>query len=715
MSRRCLPGTNQIPSGPSRRQSHYSSHRTLDAELASHVYHHLNQPGLPLPPVECSRQLPSSPVPSPTTNTIHRIETHSTRTPSKPSLDLEAVRSTQPTQSMQTPPPSSTLGRKSQKKASRPINTSVSVEPSTIAMSSAKTTGTSYGLPNDQSGVSPSIQQFSPDSIDIFGYPLSARPTATTMPQNKLFWDPESSMNNLAMDFSGPQTATFGGARTHPDFSWLQARDQIFQENVGSMNVPASQYESQPQEQASQAFSASASVNMNTADRATMQYGAVTSQPSTSGTVQQALDGAVNPNLLFSFSSSPVKPITTFDGSSSRADKFRRPYQHQLDELQREQGLNVARRERKQRVAMGLENIAPTQSSKGHKSRPSMKRSVTDGSIQARVTHTGRQAQVSFAPPLSSDDHDSLPIARKSSLSKRRRESSNEIQEESKPQTRAAITFSIDPSGRARTETKVVPDEGVHHETKTVWDDAAKKDGSDSSSDSDLAILTSRNPSFTFPTNPSRKPKLARFSADSSQRRSGSRTSFNFDTSFLEDQIHDRLDSTQIKRTKSPVKKDIQRRRHSSSGFTKSFKSHTSQRADLESDMENVSGSDDAQGDAQAALREVLEKRVRAKGKHQLPAQGQLFIQDQSSPFLPNLSTTTPNQRRPFSSQAYNQNLSPTTVTDPDIATPSTDRDSQASDGTRCVCNVPDSGGHLMIQWYVSSVLGPWHQAHVYQ
>jgi hypothetical protein len=38
-------------------------------------------------------------------------------------------------------------------------------------------------------------------------------------------------------------------------------------------------------------------------------------------------------------------------------------------------------------------------------------------------------------------------------------------------------------------------------------------------------------------------------------------------------------------------------------------------------------------------------------------------------------------------------------LTDPDLATPSTDRHSNPSNGTRCVCNSMDNGGHLMIQW----------------
>jgi hypothetical protein len=46
-----------------------------------------------------------------------------------------------------------------------------------------------------------------------------------------------------------------------------------------------------------------------------------------------------------------------------------------------------------------------------------------------------------------------------------------------------------------------------------------------------------------------------------------------------------------------------------------------------------------------------------------------------------------------------NLNTSPTTVTDPDITTPSTDRDSNLSDETRCVCGTSDGSGQLMIQW----------------
>jgi hypothetical protein len=102
----------------------------------------------------------------------------------------------------------------------------------------------------------------------------------------------------------------------------------------------------------------------------------------------------------------------------------------------------------------------------------------------------------------------------------------------------------------------------------------------------------------------------------------------------------------------------------------------------LESEAETVMEEDDGSGDATRELRKVMENRK----KNQLK---------QRNPRHHRYASDSRGGVRYYSSS--NSNISPTTVTDPDAATPS----STKSGTTRCVCNNSDGDG-LMIQWYAS-------------
>lgn len=112
---------------------------------------------------------------------------------------------------------------------------------------------------------------------------------------------------------------------------------------------------------------------------------------------------------------------------------------------------------------------------------------------------------------------------------------------------------------------------------------------------------------------------------------------------------------------------------------------------------QSLPGEDDDSGDATHALRQVLKERARNPRPStvgygaRLPRSSHTFSHLRSSP--PPLNSDFDIQPRP-------SNASPTTLTDPDLATPSTDRNiSNPSNSTRCICNSMDNGGHLMIQW----------------
>lgn len=112
---------------------------------------------------------------------------------------------------------------------------------------------------------------------------------------------------------------------------------------------------------------------------------------------------------------------------------------------------------------------------------------------------------------------------------------------------------------------------------------------------------------------------------------------------------------------------------------------------------QSLPGEDEDSGDATHALRQILRERGRGPrpstggyGAH-LPRSSHTFSHLRSSP---------PGLNSDFDIHPRHSNTSPTTLTDPDLATPSTDRNvSNPSNSTRCICNSMDNGGHLMIQW----------------
>lgn len=139
------------------------------------------------------------------------------------------------------------------------------------------------------------------------------------------------------------------------------------------------------------------------------------------------------------------------------------------------------------------------------------------------------------------------------------------------PRTRTEVKFTIDASGRARTETILVEEElsplrAGSSRRNEGWDEESNYE---SSSDEDPILVPSRNTSFALPTQ--KPPKLA-----------------NFDT----------IRATDI-------------RRHSTSGYSRSESS--SQRStyqdSIESEAETVVDEDTGSGDATLELRKVVESR----------------------------------------------------------------------------------------------------------
>ena len=206
------------------------------------------------------------------------------------------------------------------------------------------------------------------------------------------------------------------------------------------------------------------------------------------------------------------------------------------------------------------------------------------------------------------------------------------------PKVRTEVRLTVDKKGRARTETVVVGEE----EEVAVTKNSEGYDSShyESSTDEEEIIIPSRNTSFALPTQP-KGPKLARFETGS---------------------------------------RDV--RRHStgaSNSYSESSSQHSLQMDGVESEAETVMEEDDGSGDATRALRKVMENRKKEQMKQRNPRHHRYSDNRGSSQYM---------------GYASFSNLSPTTVTDPEGATPSSTR----SGTTRCVCGKQEGEG-LMIQW----------------
>ena len=212
------------------------------------------------------------------------------------------------------------------------------------------------------------------------------------------------------------------------------------------------------------------------------------------------------------------------------------------------------------------------------------------------------------------------------------------ISEAPLPKVRTEVRLTVDKKGRARTETVVIGKE----EEITVTKSSESYDSShyESSTDEEDIIIPSRNTSFVFPPQP-KGPKLARFETGG---------------------------------------RDV--RRHStgaSNSYSESSSQHSLQMDGVESEAETVMEEDDGSGDATRALRKVMKNRKKEQMKQRNPRHHRYSDNRGSSLYM---------------GYASSSNLSPTTVTDPEGATPSSTR----SGTTRCVCGKQDSEG-LMIQW----------------
>jgi hypothetical protein len=643
----------------------------IDNQLASHVHHISPNPYLVLPPVESSRQLSSS---------VERDSVGATSLKTDDSILAGGIsEGSELPGSIQTPPPSRNSKRQGVGAQARTLSVSAMADPRRNSNSRLSNMGPPE-TPSRMMQASPQLfpaLQFSPD---LFQPQFPGPASAPAYPQQRLFWDPNSANangNTVTPVYQDP----FGVSQNDfmPPFIPSPAMSHGF-ENTNI--IPDTAYDLPP----SQPLQATVS--------ASPYFGDATFPAPFTASPRPPPPVAEDPSL---FLSSPARrfgpPPQSFNSTKPVTRVELQPYHHQIEESKREEEIERAKKTKLQRFSGPLQSSHSLRrpASPNIEGRPGLKRSLTDSGAGENTFHLRQQSQVSFAEPVSVADGVTRRLSRGGRSSPLKRLSRTSWQSSSdRPGSRhrTSLTFTIDKDGRAKTLVTTVPETVDSHMNSD--DDSADSDA-DSLGVADFDIARSQNNTFAYPeddplhppyaqpeSEPRNHSKNSSYSSTMTSSNStfhSSRTSSNFGSARPRSS---RIDHTLMRTTQPQATQP----RHSLA------KSNQIDRSFLDEDSE------DERGDAQHALRAVLKDRPRSTS-----IQAGL-IKRQSGP--PAEFHSSP----PVQDNRYGVfNASPTTITDPDLATPSTDRESYASNNsTRCVCNSPSPNGQYMIQWYVVHV-----------
>ncbi|KAF2033985.1 hypothetical protein EK21DRAFT_57434 [Setomelanomma holmii] len=614
-----------------RPSSSYSLKPRTPEDPEFHVNHFVPN-NLPLPPVDVSRRLSSSPGP----NSVGRPQGHPVRSqagrPRPVTMDFSQI---------QTPPPTRDANsrRGLQQSAGNDFATPATViqrTPNQMPTADALFNQTPFGFTDVP--FSPSMMPFSNTG------PMSAPP----MPHSRLFWDQLNDGSQMEVDL--PLGVDPFGPTPHKveqNFDWQ------------SFSTPANH---QMNSQAFQALHGMSSPGPVTSFHTNNIMAPQSSRPGSFASTSAGVD----PNMLFSFSSPGVNTsFGTMPQQPTRNVLSRQPYETQVRDAQKEK--EVAKKARSQH------SRSNTNSSSGsvENVRPNLQRSNTDSGF--------RKNRPSSIESRTSLPHAASTIPRRSSPLKRQSGGSlTSIPEIRRPRTRLII----DETGRARTETAPAEDE---EETPKVSQRTSQKDvrkqypglwdeDETESEDDEPPPTISRHTSFNIPQPQRRAFKHARQDSGGLERsnsfkiaRPASRpTSTAFDKASFE--------------TARPVRRvaDNEHRRFSM--------------MDLPTSFDGVRDEDqhmpDSPGDALGALKKVVagrQQRADRASQNTLKAHNQRWAQASADM----VNTSTPRGHGHYDPFTNTFNASPNTD---GLTTPSTDRSSLSSESTRCVCNGVDDG-----------------------
>ncbi|MCJ1475467.1 hypothetical protein MMC13_004129 [Lambiella insularis] len=671
--------------------------QNIAAEIASHVHHLSSTPHSPLPQLETNRQLSASP------NLRSGKRRRSDAEESVPSptfgLALDTSSSMRSAGSMQTPPPTSTSAsrRKAQQaQVAKLVQQSAAAgRRMSVPFFPKSGNGDSSETQPEASAQQFSTLQFSPD---VFEFSLSGPATAPIFPQHKLFWEPKHD-EGMNIDFSEDLANPFDTPRPPPLDPFVSAHDHT----IATQGL------------ASQSFLSYSAVGSKTSLSANPCSSFVqTSFVSTAGPIREHHAStrtgvnAVDPSLLFSSPGRSLQPLDTSMASTAPADEdLLQPYAYQIQEAKRErvfEGSTKPKRKRKPdsdspAVKAALETL------RGDDPGPhKVRRQVTDNVILRTNKDTRPAAALLFNE---SNGHESS--GRRRSLAQLNRGKMN-CGKHHGPQHRTALALTIDSSGRARTETRTIMNETRSGQTEeNSMDLDGRSDSSDSETSTDnstIAVATSQAPSFSFSmegSRGSRGPRMGQFSQKPISHSSKSSYASIHTSSTYAENWHPTLNTnstsiapdTGFGQPRGLVVHDaVQAPRlygHIDSPGTE----------DGASEVETNIEFDERDGSAQYELKKVLRDRQsarkptldsRSKPKHQ-----SFSLHKKESISRHSKGTSSTHQKKTTSNFS---GVSPTTISDPDLPTPSSAGGGSASGNIRCICHNTLNDGQ-MVSWYV--------------
>ena len=497
--------------------------------------------------------------------------------------------------------------------------------------------------------------QFSPDG---FSFATSGSATAPVYPQHKLFWDPEQGGDTMNIDFPMDDTfAAFGmGIQKNSD-PFVSTTD-----HASGMQFPTSP-----------AFNLISASNEHLATFATSLHAESPSHTITSAHGKSA-GNVVNPSLLFTSSVRAADVAAMPVVSQVIEDDVLRPYAHQIRDAQMELDMQMARKPKRKRVPETGDSPAVKAAlltlREDQVGRSGIERDHIDDIIEAKAIARSRSRNsYGYSKELKDVGSKSLPKQRSQS-----RAHDNQ-------RKRSSVTLTIDASGRAKT---VVADDIKHASKREIQVNSDSADSDSDSSSSSIEMVKSQPQSFVFTSQRHKQPKLGRFYGNSKSH--SQRSSY--------------VSSLGSTSTAQQMSSDIHTQR-SSQAF------NGAGGIEVESEAETVIDTDDDRGDAQSELKKVLRSRsqktfskqaMRPESRDGFTGQRRAYP-SQGGPLHP-YHTTGSHTPGHYGYQDPYSNISPTTITDPDMSTPTTGRESNASgDSTRCVCHITEDFGEVMIQW----------------
>ena len=626
-----------------------------EVEAENNVQHLPPTEVLDVPFPQTSRRLNASPLPRVDKAKGSRDNVSRTRTPLKLDTQSSLTSSMQSASSIQTPPPtsSSTSRRRAQEmQDSKALRTPEKRSP-TKATHNDPFSALTETSPQPFGNIN-----FSPD---VLSFANTGPATAPVHTESRLLWETNQDSNAMNIDFSGgdPFASAFAGA-----------------EGSGLESFIVTPKQSAVRREIGHSFTHDDSM-IGLSSQTQSQQATFLSGIGLSGSPGRSFNDAVDPSLLFSSPSGPSNEPRLATDVNPPIDDFLQPYAHQIHEALRERddgSRRPAKRRKKPKtdspaVKLALQTLKDETVSSTDSRRSSSSRSLLDEDSN----------RAAFPPVL---PHQARPRAKVSPTLHHSRRASKSS---SGPQRRTSVRLTIGPDGRAQTKTEYVSDQ----RNASTRSSQSGESSEESSEDEPRLPTASFNQSFGMSKLGLSQPKMARFSIDP---KSHSQKSSYASTTGPGRRSSTQATTQRLKRsspTKSTSVSDNKRKLpfdQISSSATISDMGSRSRGSD--SGTETMIDSGDDRGDAQHELKKIL--RSRSKRQSQTIPGGLQFGAE-----IPPYSGVQ-------SAYAGYENTSPTTITDPDIATPSTilSQQSQVEGFTRCVCHGHGADGEAMILWY---------------